>query len=305
MAKQQVGLFYRSGAGIKSGERLLGLMESLRSELRPAGRFGVWLTDKRVQMGVDDIFERWVSGATPVSVTDLHFRDTPFERRVRGAEVDSINLLRSKHDEIARQEMMTLVISSRGAFTDSHTDDPDGYNHCLVGRKLWVVWDTYEGDRVGLQDGSRTNVKARAQFAVDAWLSLPSAAWFVMEPGKTVFLPGRLAHKVVTLEAYIGFGAFYVCLPDLVPTLARWCHHGPLWSSDSPVKRKLELVERIAGAAMRQIHSIRRPSARRMRDRWGYGHLSFAVMGPNRQHQIELDAFLRSDIGQELRASTR
>src|SRR6266511_1347091 len=106
MAQQRVGLFYGSGAGIKSGERLLGLIESLRSERRSSGRFGVWLEDKRVQMGVDDIFERWVSGEAPVSVADLHFRDTPFEHRVKGAEVDSINLLRSKHEEIARQEMM-------------------------------------------------------------------------------------------------------------------------------------------------------------------------------------------------------
>jgi hypothetical protein len=41
-----------------------------------------------------------------------------------------------------RRRFCTLV---RPTFTDSHSDDPDGSNHCFVGRKLWLVWDTFLG----------------------------------------------------------------------------------------------------------------------------------------------------------------
>jgi len=107
---------------------------------------------------------------------------------------------------------MTLVISSQGNVTDSHSDDPDGSNHCFVGRKLWLAWDTFEGRAAGLQDCSRDLVRERARFDLATFAALPSACWWTVGAGETLFLPGRLTHRVITLEPYIGIGSFY-CTP--------------------------------------------------------------------------------------------
>jgi hypothetical protein len=105
--------------------------------------------------------------------------------------------------------MMTLVVSSCGNVTDSHSDDPDGSNHCFVGRKLWLAWETFEGQKAGLRDCSRDLIVERAHFDLGIFASLKTARWWTVGPGETLFLPGRFSHRVITLESYVGIGSFY------------------------------------------------------------------------------------------------
>jgi hypothetical protein len=165
---------------------------------------------------------------------------------------------------------MTLVISSKGNVTDSHSDDPDGSNHSFCGRKLWLGWETFEGQAAGLEDNSRGAKNDPAAFNLKAFLSLPSSCWFTVSSGETLFLPGRLTHKVLTLEPYLGVGSFYVALPCAVDTITRWTLHHALW--ELPTRENDHLVGEITRAIAKKVHALRSGS-RKDRDRWGYDFL--------------------------------
>jgi len=233
----------------------------------------------RVKMGpgahlrsleVPQIVKRWASGKSVMNVSDLHFRDTKFEEGIESSVLTDGNLLRLGSEDMAAQEMFTLVISTRGAMSDSHSDDPDGSNHCFIGKKLWLAWETFEGKSKGLQDVSRDMTDGRARFSMRRFLALESARWFTVGRNQTLFLPGRMTHKVITLENYVGIGCFYVTLPNCVDTLIRWNKYGPLWSLNS--KRNSPLVDDIARAATRKIHKLRTATTQ-TQEKWGLSHL--------------------------------
>jgi hypothetical protein len=171
---------------------------------------------------IREALERWERNKSRFGVTDLHFRDTKFYRLVDADAVSHFNLLPSGPEEISTLEMLTLVISSTGIFSDSHSDDGDGSNHCFVGKKLWLAWDRKEGRKVGLQDCTFDTVYRQAKFSIKKFLQIPSSHWFIVSEDHTLFMPGNFAHKVVTLEPYIGFGSFYVSLPNYVNSIKRW-----------------------------------------------------------------------------------
>jgi hypothetical protein len=137
---------------------------------------------------IGDLLRRWDRGRSPVTVTDLHFRGTRLEKCIDVDALSDFNLLLLGSEELALQEMMTLVVSSAGTFTDSHSDDPDGSNHCFVGEKLWLAWDTFEGQAVGFEDVSRDDISDGAAFDMRTFLSLRSSCWFVVSDGQTLFL---------------------------------------------------------------------------------------------------------------------
>ena len=74
-----------------------------------------------------------------MKVTDLHIRNTRFRKGVNASALTDRNILLRGSDEMAIQEIFTLLMSTRGAMSDSLSDDPDGGNHCFVGRKLWLA----------------------------------------------------------------------------------------------------------------------------------------------------------------------
>jgi hypothetical protein len=227
-------------------------------------------------MTVSDLLRRWERTRARVCVTDLHFRDTPVEEALDLNPVSDFNLLLLGSDRMALQEMMTLVVSSRGSMTDSHSDDPDGSNHCFVGTKLWLAWDTVEGRERGLEDCERDPVKGRANFDLATFLALDTSCWFTVTEGQTLFLPGRMTHKVVTLEDYLGFGSFNVSLAGCISTLSRWYRYGPLWSMQDPEGETAGLVDEIATTATEKIRRLRR-CGRPTQEQWGYGFLPRAV----------------------------
>lgn len=229
----------------------------------------------RGQLAISELLRRWESNRHVVSITDLHVRNTRLERDVDTAELSRFNLLPLGSENMQRQEMMTLVVSSRGNVTDSHSDDPDGSNHCFVGRKLWLAWETFEGQKAGLQDCSRDEIIDRAHFDLATFASLKSAKWWTVGPGETLFLPGRLSHRVVTLESYIGIGSFYCTPASCLENLSRWYYYGPLWSTDDPEGENQGLVDEIATSLTRKLRRLNRQT-RRSQDQWG---LDFSGLG--------------------------
>lgn len=241
----------------------------IRTSFRPnrTARVQTGPARTRGHLRVTTVMDRWERRRALVSVTDLHIRETPLEEALGVGTLSDFNILITGSDEMARQEMMTLVISSAGNVTNSHSDDPDGSNHCFTGCKLWLAWETFEGKAAGLEDDSRDDVNGHARFDLEAFLSLKSASWWTVSEGETLFLPGRLTHRVITLEHYLGVGSFFVGLPSAIHTIARWNVHGPLWCLKG-ARGKEGLVDEIARAVAQRIRVLR-DAPERERVRWG------------------------------------
>src|SRR6266568_420754 len=112
-----------------------------------------------------ELIRRWNGKRAVLNVTDLCVRTTPITRLIDTTPLSAFSLLpRSRRADIRSLELLTLVISSAKGFSDSHTDDLDGSNHCFAGRKLWLVWDELSGLAGGLEDVERCAVDDRAAF---------------------------------------------------------------------------------------------------------------------------------------------
>lgn len=194
-------------------------------------------------------------------------------KRIDCSLLSSFNLLAGAPDPIGTEEILTMVVSSAGALSDSHTDDPDGSNHCFAGEKLWLVWDSFQGLARGLEDVERCDVYGdQAAFSISRFLAVPGSRWFVVTPGQTLFLPGHLTHKVITLERYLGVGSFFVMLPSYLRTLMRWTKHTPLWALTAPPRQRLDLVDLITGRVIRKIGELS-DGSRAEKDRWGLPYM--------------------------------
>lgn len=278
VARTQPALFHGVNVPVVAQARL-GLAAALQRALvqgfgdEPCARAQVGPNRVRRTLTVPELMRRWGSGRHVVSVTDLHVRGTPLARQIDTRALSAFNLLPRGNEVMQRQEMMTLVVSSAGNVTDSHSDDPDGSNHCFVGQKLWLAWDTFEGRAAGLQDCQREPVNERARFRMDIFCRVPSARWWTVEDGQTLFLPGRFAHKVITLAPYIGIGSFYVTPASCLDSLTRWYVHGPLWASPDtdPEGETVGLVDAIVRSMARRAARLKDCSAAERRA-WGFDH---------------------------------
>lgn len=254
----------------EAGMTLAGWLARQRSDERHkvfAGPSGV----KR-HFRLDEIARKWRANRTRFGVTDLHIRGTSMEDVIDADALSGFNLLPQSTIGAREREMFSFVISTRGHVTDSHSDDPDSSNYCFIGRKLWLAWDTYEGAARGLQDVERVPLAGKARFDLETWLSLRSARWCTVNPGETLFLPGHLTHKVITLERYIGVGGFFVALPNCLRLLAHWIIRGPLWSKRDASGERDELLGEIACSVRDAILDLR-DSSRSKREQWGYDYL--------------------------------
>jgi hypothetical protein len=240
--------------------------QRVKARVGPSQEFR-WIT-------VGDLLGKWERGRSLVTVTDLHFRGTRLEQCIDVEALSDFNLLLLGSEELALQEMMTLVASSAATLTDSHSDDPDGSNHCFVGEKLWLAWDTFEGKAAGLEDLSRDDVSGRAAFDIRTFLSLRTSCWFVVSDGTTLFLPGSLTHKVVTLRPYLGVGSFFLSFAGGLETLMRWYEHGPLWARESA--DDASLVDEIARIMRRKLRSLSN-ACEAQQSQWGCSYLHSAA----------------------------
>jgi hypothetical protein len=256
------------------------VFESLRSGFPKQQTFRVRLGrdgEVRRSLRIDQLLRRWSSDRGLVNITDLHIRGSKLFKSIDCTALSDFNLLAGASYPAGSEEMLTMVISSAGVYTDSHSDSPDGSNHCFVGKKLWLVWDTFEGIAKGLEDVERAEIEGeQATFSISAFLSIPSARWFTVEDGQTLFLPGHLTHKVVTLRDYLGIGSFFCMLPSYWRTLARWTEHAPLFALNARPGERMTLIDLITRLAIRKVRWLAgRPEHERVR--WGVSHLVAAV----------------------------
>lgn len=221
------------------------------------------------RLPVREIMRRWRGKRAVVGVTDLHIRGTRLEEFIDTRALSDFNLIIRGSDNLSDQEMLTIVIASPGNVTDSHSDDPDGTNHCFIGKKLWLAWETFEGITAGMQDVERQKVHGTARFSMSTFLSLKSARWWLVTTGDTLYLPSNLTHKVFTLEYYLGVGSFHVGLPGCLDNLSRWLYYGPLWSLDDPKGENKDLVDEMVSICLRMARRTGSAS-NRTRNRWGY-----------------------------------
>jgi hypothetical protein len=279
MSRGRVCLFENLRVPVKGGDGgdlRAALAEGIRSGFPKSrtARIQRGRSRRRCRMRIPEVMRRWEGGRAILGVTDLHFRETNFDDVIDTTALSDFNVLcndpESGGDFKEMIEMMTLVISSRGNLTDTHADDCDGTNHCFLGRKLWLAWDRIEGRAVGFQDVDRDPVCDQAAFDLETFLTLPSSRWFTVEPGQTLFLPGSLAHKVLTLEHYLGVGSFHVALPSYLRSLERWVVYDTL---DIVPK---ELLAKVNRAVVRRIGEVKR-APKALRDRWGLSQMKEAV----------------------------
>ena len=220
-------------------------------------------------LSIAKLVDRWNGQSGVFSVTDLHYIGTRFDTRVNTSALNDFNLLPRGTDGFQSQD--SLVMSTQGAVTDSHSDDHSGSNHSFVGTKLWLLWDTVEGFDHGLEDVEHNDVFGQAAFDMTSFLEMPSSRWILIGPSQTMFIPANLTHKVVTLSPYIGLGSFYAALPGFIDLLIRWERLRPQWASKSS-RAGRNTVGFLARRAIRKLRLLRDASdAERLR--WGFPHL--------------------------------
>jgi hypothetical protein len=230
---------------------------------------------KRRYLTLRDAAAAWSRDTSVFGVADLHIRDTSMEDIIDPDALAPFNLLTASTPDVQRQEMYSLVISTRGYVTDSHSDAPDSTNYCFTGRKLWIAWETQEGLEHGLEDVEHVKAKGRARFDLRTWMNLPSARWFLVGPGETLYFPAHLSHKVVTIERYLGVGGFFFCLPGAFRLLSHWILKDPLWLQDDAAGENEQLVAEIARTA---LGKIRRSGAKSGGGKaWGLDYLRLAA----------------------------
>jgi hypothetical protein len=177
---------------------------------------------------VHEVVDIWQRNRAIVSANDIFYRHPKRDSAFDCEAIGDFSVLRHAPARVRDLEVATLLMGTTGCMTDSHSDDSDGCNHCIAGRKFWLVWDRLEGTEQGLQDCEYETVYegVNCYFDIRAFSSLRSSRWFTISKGQTLFLPGNLTHKVLTIERYIGISNFYVGLPNALTSLTRWRIHG-------------------------------------------------------------------------------
>lgn len=223
-----------------------------------------------------ELVQRWNNPRARMNVTDLHIRGTAMERLINPDNLSWFNVLPNCGDEAASEEMMSLVVSSRGCVSDSHSDAPDSSNYCFTGEKVWLFWDTYEGKKLGLEDCSIDIVFDGCSFDMKRFLKLQSARWLTVTKGQALFLPGDFTHKVITTKRYLGVGSFYLSLPNSLRSLSRWNIHGPLWSENQAANADDDVLLDITQHVQQRVRKLRSRSVK-FRQNLGYDFLPNAL----------------------------
>jgi hypothetical protein len=277
----------------------LDVIEEIRSGFPRAKRARVRSRETVRFMAIPSVLDRWRQSTSVFGVTDLHYIGTRFDNRVDTNGLNDFNLLPRGTDGFQSQD--SLVISTEGAVTDSHSDDHSGSNHSFMGTKLWLLWDTFEGFEHGLEDVEHSDVFEKAAFDLSAFIAIRSSCWILIGPGQTMFIPASLTHKVITLQPYLGLGSFHAGLPGFVDLLIRWARLKPQWTGRNADSERCS-VGFLTRRAIRKVRSLGEADANE-RLRWGVPYLrerlQRADIGNGKAGRIagdtsHLDAFLRA-----------
>jgi hypothetical protein len=251
------------------------LVEEIRSGFPKSKRARVRVNGTVDYLPIPRVLNKWDRAQSVFGVTDLHYIGLRFDSHVDTKALNDFNVL--PRGAYGYESQDSLVISSAGAVTDSHSDDHSGSNHCFTGAKLWLLWDTFEGFKYGLEDQTHCRVFDRAAFDVAALAAMKTSRWILIGPGQTMFIPANLTHKVITLEKYLGLGSFHAGLPGFVDLLLHWHRLPPLWVSSRDHRCSVEFITR---RAIRKIRSLQN-SGRGDQFRWGMPYLKARLVRPD------------------------
>jgi hypothetical protein len=274
------------------------LLDELRQGFPRSTRARVRTSNAIAYLPVPRAIDRWIGAKAQFGVTDLHYIGTRFDSSIDTAGLNDFNLLQRGTDGYQSQD--SLVISSQGGFTDSHSDDHSGSNHSFVGAKLWLLWDTIEGLALGLEDVERCKVYDRAAFDLPTFLSMRTSAWILIGAGQTMFIPAHLTHKVITLERYLGLGSFHAGFPGFVDLLKRWICLPPTWASNSTARDNRCSVDFVTRRAIHKLHALREANAADRR-KWGLSYLRGRLRQPDVTDQA-IDRYQANGDTSNLRA---
>ena len=191
-----------------------------------------------VKLTIGELMHEWEKDEQLLRVTNIHLRSFDLVDHALLDRICPFNLLVHGNEDLKKLEMMTLMVSTTGGVTDSHSDDTDVNNHCVVGKKLWLCWDTSEGMKAGLEDCEKVEVFGKPKFDMETFVGLESSCWILVAEGETLFLPGNYTHKVITLEKYVGIGGFFVSFSTLLNTFDRWLGRREEFEFKEPLYRQ-------------------------------------------------------------------
>ena len=244
LAESRPCLYFDYGARGAQGDYRLGITKSrllpILKSTQDTFRYKISreLGAEPVELTIGELMQEWEKDENMLRITNLHLRTIDL---VDSTELDLIcpfNLLVHGNKDLKKLEMMTLMVSTTGGITESHSDDTDVNNHCVAGRKLWLCWDTSEGMKAGLEDCEKVDVYGKPKFSLETFLELESSTWVLVAEGETLFLPGNFTHKVITLEKYIGIGGFFVSFPTMLHTFERWLGRKDEFQHREPLYRR-------------------------------------------------------------------
>lgn len=239
---------------------------------------------KRRWQNIHRVVDVWERNRATLSANDIFYRDLKLDKTFDCEAIGDFSVLRYAREDIRDLEVATMLLGTSGCMSDSHSDDPDGCNHCIFGKKLWLIWDRQEGARHGLQDCEYDDVYTQSDFDMHSFLKLRSGWWFTVSAGRTVFLPGNYTHKVITLDRYLGISNFYVGLPNALSSLTRW-------KLDGATMVTADLWEEIATLVLKQLKRCSNGD-QTSRRRWGFYHLRESLeywqQHRSRKQQVQL-----------------
>ncbi|MBO6938218.1 MAG: hypothetical protein JJ863_24835 [Deltaproteobacteria bacterium] len=184
---------------------------------------------RRSDWAPERVLAAWEANDPVFGITDHSVGGAVLNQHFRMETVLAGNFL-SHTDSLHRFEVCGPVMATRGHLTDAHMDDPDIWNSCVSGAKVWFMTDSREWSRE-YQVSVRQIVEVEPLDA-ETFLSLPGSRWAVVTDGAALYCPNTYVHRVVTLERYVGFGTFCATRESAARLLRFWREHGSLFEAD-------------------------------------------------------------------------
>lgn len=266
------------GSTCDLANKISGLNSDSKFRVRTPGRIPIWLN-------LEDIMSLWMDPFTRIHSTDICASKSMSHQLFNYDVINGHNLFSLGSTRVKQLQMLGMTVSTKGSITCSHTDDADSIIYGLAGKKLWLVWDYKEGSVKGLEDGERLMANRKPNFSMAQFLALNSSRWAIVEKDQMLFLPGKMTHRVVTLEDSIGLNCFRLSLPNLLNTLIRWMNYQPLFIKRSGVNMGDQILTEILKITLKQILKLKGASKLRQQE-WGLDCFELAKIDLLSQHSL-------------------
>jgi len=189
------------------------------------------------------ILKRWKANSHPFGVIDLPTGRSDVARIFDWQKFARPNLLSARSPRLRRFELCGPIVSTSGHITSAHVDDPDIWNTCAVGAKVWFMWDLGESIAT-VGDPRKTDVR----FQLSWFAKLKSSRWAVVGAGAALYVPNNFVHRVVTIESYVGASSFFVSALSAPRQIRHWKRFGATWALSGDEPQFVSAVERLSRA---------------------------------------------------------